>query len=217
MPRCFASLLLAFCSLSIFAAAPALNANGTIVCEVTAVGSTYLYCGHDRISVTFHQIWLPVDFKAPVGESQTSLQRKQRLTQWLLHKKISIWILSSHERKNETAIVGTVSMDGKDIGLELIQAGLAVTHPSTQWDENTEYIAAQKLAQEQKAGLWGDPVLAKGWARTKDVTQKEMIDQKRSDRRYLLFLLLLAAPVLLVIKNRISMLLHSVRTRFKTD
>jgi hypothetical protein len=181
--RLFLGILLAFCSLNILAA-PGSGAK-TIECKPIDMSTEFIMCsgpdrGPDHLStviVSFYQLWVPK------YNGQTVTQHKRLLKELIWQKpdepktlSVKVQGLSKTEAERYHSDIGTFYLDGKDIGLELLKAGLAVTWPTQAWPENPEYIAAQKQAQEQKVGLWGDPSSARILSQTKDVTLENLPD-----------------------------------------
>ncbi|MDR2127625.1 MAG: thermonuclease family protein [Burkholderiaceae bacterium] len=181
--RLFLGIFLALGSLNILAA-PESGAQ-TIECKPIDMSTEFIMCsgpdrGPEHLStaiVSFYQLWVPKHNLQTVAQHQKLL--KELIWQKPEEPKtlsVKIQNLNKTREERHHSDVGTFYLDGKDIGLELLKAGLAVTWPTQAWPENPEYIVAQKQAQQQKAGLWGDPSSASILSQTKDVTLENLPD-----------------------------------------
>ncbi|MDR2127624.1 MAG: thermonuclease family protein [Burkholderiaceae bacterium] len=174
-------VLLACCSLHALAALPSVFQK-TVDCKVIGINPFVedlladFQCEEGFLG-KFHQTWMP-------NEAKIAMKRHESLEYAISNKIVSIKIHRTYqsEKDNHDYVVGTVYLDGKDIGLQLLKEGYAVTWPTRAWPMNPDYVAAQKQAQKRKAGLWGDPALAKAWSQTSDVTRKEMLDKQNEYR-----------------------------------
>lgn len=85
---------------------------------------------------------------------------KSALIELIHNKQVEITI----KGKSYNRQVVQITVNGRDIGLELIKMGLA-WHSDKHASEMTEYQQAQEEAQKEKRGLWGDrkPVAPWEW------------------------------------------------------
>lgn len=85
---------------------------------------------------------------------------------------------------NNFDIVGTVYLDGLDVGQELIKQGLAWASPP-KWNSNDQYNQAQKYAQENQVGFWKDGNTVSPWELREFISKakQEMREkQKKKDK-----------------------------------
>jgi endonuclease YncB( thermonuclease family) len=150
--RYFSDIFLAFCSLNALAAAPV---EKTVECTVIEVADDQypdFLCTKTKgsapslppvFAVRLQHIWAYAQ-----KEKGTRLLRK-----WIYMKTVSVQSPEYTPEGGKPVVTGTVYLDGKDIGLELLRAGYARVLSDS---KNTAYHAAQKQAQQQKAGVWDD-------------------------------------------------------------
>jgi endonuclease YncB( thermonuclease family) len=94
---------------------------------------------------------------------------KAHLTHLVLQKEVTVaWFREDRYGR----IVGKVMIDGTDVGLRQIKAGLAWHRKGLQTEESlddrTQYAAAEDTARSQHRGLWVDNTLLTTW----DLRQK---------------------------------------------
>src|SRR4029078_6017936 len=81
---------------------------------------------------------------------------RQYLAQLVFKKTVTVyWYKTSYKR-----LVGNVFVDGKDVGLELVRAGLAWHYKDYEHEQTDEaraqYAIAEVRARSARLGLWQD-------------------------------------------------------------
>jgi len=94
---------------------------------------------------------------APERKQRFAAEARQLASQWLSTKPIDIAVDSTDK---DARIVGRVVVDGRDVALALIEAGLAWCDPADDKllpeQTRTAYHAACQQAKAQRRGLWQD-------------------------------------------------------------
>lgn len=102
---------------------------------------------------------------APERRQRFATEARQLAAQWLSTKPIDIAIDGTDK---DARIVGRVMVDGRDVALALIEAGLAWCDPADDklLSEQTRaaYRAACEQARTQRRGLWQDASPTPPWA-----------------------------------------------------
>ena len=89
---------------------------------------------------------------APESRQAFGQKSKQHLSSLVFGKDICVKV---HNTDRYGRTVGTVFVDGKDINLAMLQAGLA--HHYKRYDNSPAYAAAETEARQNRRGLWSDP------------------------------------------------------------
>jgi endonuclease YncB( thermonuclease family) len=152
-------LLLGSCACALgFAYSPALAAaaNETLRAKVVAYGSGTAFAVLDEHEKLKRIKLTGVD--APERTQRFGAQATQLAGEWLGVRSIEIAI---DKKDKEGRIHGRVSVDGRDVGLELIKAGLAWCDPADAGDVpapvSAQYARECTQARAQRRGLWIDP------------------------------------------------------------
>ena len=110
-----------------------------------------------------HKIRL-VGIDAPERGQPFGTVSRQNLADLVFGKKVAVeW----HKQDHYQRVLGKVLLDGKDINLKQVKAGLAWHY--TQYDKDLQladkrlYADAQKAASLKGIGLWGDPAPVAPW------------------------------------------------------
>ena len=89
---------------------------------------------------------------APEKDQAFGQKSKQRLSDYVFGKDVTVkW----KSKDKYGRILGTVFVDGKDINLEMLKAGMAWHYK--RFDKSPAYAAAEQDARENRRGLWIDP------------------------------------------------------------
>jgi endonuclease YncB( thermonuclease family) len=90
---------------------------------------------------------------------------KKRLSDLLLNKEVSVEIVGKEDPNRE---IGILKLDGKDMGLEMLDSGLAWHNEyfdlNQSQDAKTTYTYAQLRARGAKRGVWADINPTSPWA-----------------------------------------------------
>jgi len=89
---------------------------------------------------------------APESRQAFGQKSKQHLSSLVFGKDVRVTYRS---RDKYGRILGTIYVDGLDVNLEMIRAGLAWHYK--RYDKNPAYAAAESEARSAKRGLWSDP------------------------------------------------------------
>lgn len=98
---------------------------------------------------------------APEEGQDSYEEAKKWLSSLLLDKEVTVEIVGKDDPARE---VGILKLDGKDVGLQMVESGLAwhneFFEPTQFGEVKTAYTYAQFRARGSKRGLWavGDPV-----------------------------------------------------------
>lgn len=96
---------------------------------------------------------------APELKQAFGTASQQNLARMVLGKQVTIvWTKVDKYRRT----VGTIMLDGRDINIEQVKAGLAWHFKKYEEEQEPEdrktYAAAEQLARTGKLGLWNDPI-----------------------------------------------------------
>ena len=89
---------------------------------------------------------------APESHQAFGQKSKHHLSSLVFGKDVRVAYKS---RDKYGRILGTVYVDGKDVNLEMIRAGLAWHYK--RFDSTPAYAAAESEARQNRRGLWSDP------------------------------------------------------------
>ncbi|ODT77119.1 MAG: hypothetical protein ABS69_08935 [Nitrosomonadales bacterium SCN 54-20] len=110
-----------------------------------------------------HKIRL-VGIDAPERKQAFGTVSRQNLADLVFGKKVDVeW----HKQDHYQRVLGKVLLDGQDINLKQVKAGLAWHY--TQYDKDLQlidkllYAEAQKVASLKGTGLWSDPAPVAPW------------------------------------------------------
>ncbi|WP_437186216.1 thermonuclease family protein [Planctomicrobium sp. SH668] len=95
---------------------------------------------------------------APEGKQAFGAKAKQHLSDLAFGKTVKLHVTG---KDRYGRILGKLFVDGGDVNLQMIQAGMAWHYEyynSEEW-----YAAAQVEAREAKTGLWSDPTSLPPW------------------------------------------------------
>ena len=90
---------------------------------------------------------------APESKQAFGNKSKKYLDEMVYNKNVSI---EFEKRDMYGRVLGFVFLDGKNINLEMVKAGMAWHYEHFAKDAK-EYAEAQQKAKEEKLGLWADP------------------------------------------------------------
>ena len=107
---------------------------------------TILDAANVQHKIRFHGI------DAPEKAQAFGQKSKQHLSSLVFGKDVRVKYKS---RDKYGRILGTVYVDGKDVNLEMIRAGLAWHYK--RYDNSPAYAAAESEASAARRGLWSDP------------------------------------------------------------
>ena len=89
---------------------------------------------------------------APEKSQAFGQKSKQQLSNYVFGKDVTVTWKSKDKYGR---VRGTVFVDGTDVNLEMIRAGLA--HHYRRYDSTPAYAAAEADARQNRRGLWSDP------------------------------------------------------------
>ena len=88
---------------------------------------------------------------APESKQAFGQKSKEQLSNYVFGKDV---VVKYKSRDKYGRVLGTVYVDGKDINLEMLKAGLA--HHYKRYDSTPAYAQAEAEARQNKLGLWAD-------------------------------------------------------------
>jgi len=95
---------------------------------------------------------------APEKKQAFGNRATQTLSKLIFGKQVKIKIQGRHFKR---AVVWVYTLDGKDIALEMLKAGMA--WHSKQYSKDKEYADFESKARRQKVGLWKDKNPIEPW------------------------------------------------------
>jgi len=144
--------LLAALLLSLALPAAAATIEGRVV-GVTD-GDTITVLDHQNVQ---HRIRV-ASIDAPERKQPYSSRSKEHLSKWIYNRTV---VVESTKRDRYKRIIGQVFLDGHDIGLEQVRAGMAWWYRAYSKEQEPEdqelYEKAELAAKERNLGLWRDP------------------------------------------------------------
>lgn len=137
--------------LSLCLPAHAENVLRGIVSSVRDGDTVTVGIGVERIRVRLAGIDAP-ELKQPYGK-----EAREFLASMVLNKSI---VVTWRKKDKYRRTVGTLLMDGRDVNLELLRAGLAWHYTQYAYEQTniarTLYSATERQARDQHRGLWQD-------------------------------------------------------------
>ncbi|NIC40113.1 thermonuclease family protein [Aquabacterium sp. A08] len=138
-------------------AAEAVWLTGRVVAVVDG-DTVQVYDGTQRHTVRLAAI------DAPERRQAHSQRARQQLAAWVAQREV----LVTHRRTDRyRRLVGQVWLDGEDVGLRLVRAGLAWHATPYQREQDPAdrqaYAAAQAQARAERLGLWSDEAPQPPW------------------------------------------------------
>jgi endonuclease YncB( thermonuclease family) len=118
-------------------------------------GDTFTGLNRDSLQLKFriHAI------DAPEKKQAFGTKSKEHLSSLIFGQTVTVHVNSQDGWGRYIATVS--NMDRKDVGKEMIKAGLAWHYK--QFDNSEEYAQIEKIAQKDKIGLWRDPKPVPPW------------------------------------------------------
>ncbi len=114
-------------------------------------------------SKTQHRIRL-AGIDAPERGQPFGTRSRENLAKWVFRRDV---IVEWHKKDRYGRLVGVVLVDGDDVNLEQVRAGLAWWYRDYAKEQRPEdrevYELAEKAAREKKRGLWADPKPIAPW------------------------------------------------------
>ncbi|WP_306581239.1 thermonuclease family protein [Dokdonella sp.] len=98
------------------------------------------------------------EIDAPERRQAFGTKARQALADLTFHRAVAV-VDEGRDRYGRT--IGTVTVDGRNINLALVAAGLAWAY--TRYVVHPEYVTAQDAARAAKRGLWADPHPTPPW------------------------------------------------------
>jgi micrococcal nuclease len=139
-----AAVLILGLTASVLSAAEAYDARVVHVADGDTV--TVLRNGHDQVRIRLSGI------DAPELHQDFGRQAKALMSQLVYGRAVRVSV-RDHDRYGRT--VARLDLDGQDVGLSMLRAGLAWHY--THYDSDPAYASAEAAARSQRAGLWADP------------------------------------------------------------
>ena len=137
--------------LGLFLPAYAENVLHGTVSSVHDGDTVTLGAGEQRVHVRLDGIDAP-ELKQPYGK-----EARDFLASFVLNKSI---VVSWHKKDKYRRTVGTLQVDGRDMNLELLRAGLAWHYTKYAYEQTdiarTLYSSTERQARVQHLGLWQD-------------------------------------------------------------
>lgn len=113
------------------------------VIEVLDGDTVLVLRGNQKIKIRMANI------DAPEKAQEGGMESKQSLLDMVMHKQVQI---DSQTVDDYGRVVGTISLDGKNINEEQVRRGMAWEYSN--YHSNKTYIALQSEAQAARRGLW---------------------------------------------------------------
>ena len=129
-------------------------------------GDTITVLDHQNVQ---HRIRI-ASIDAPERKQPYYSRSKEYLSQWIFNRSV---VVESVKRDKYKRIIGQIFLDGHDIGLEQVRAGMAWWYRAYSKEQEPEdrelYEKAELAAKERKLGLWRDstPIPPWEWRRQK--------------------------------------------------
>ncbi len=129
-------------------------------------GDTITVLDHQNVQ---HRIRV-ASIDAPERKQPYYSRSKEHLSKWIFNRTV---VVESTKRDHYKRIIGQVFLDGHDIGLEQVRAGMAWWYRAYSKEQTPEdrelYEKAELAAKERKLGLWRDsaPIPPWEWRRRK--------------------------------------------------
>ena len=96
---------------------------------------------------------------APEKKQAFGSKAREHLGSMIFGQDVTVHV---NDRDNWGRYIATVSIeDGRDVGKEMIQAGLAWHYKH--YDKSEAYAQAEQTARDNKRGLWSDPGAVAPW------------------------------------------------------
>lgn len=139
-----------------------------LVWAATLEGRVVLVADGNTISVMDvrkqqHRVRL-AGIDAPELGQAFATRSRENLAKWVFRRDV---VVEWNKKDRHGRIVGVVLVDGHDVNLEQVRAGMAWCYserPDGQTAEVREvYELAEKAARERKLGLWVDPAPIPPW------------------------------------------------------
>ena len=130
--------------------------------RVTAVvdGDSFVITDASRQS---HRVRL-LGIDAPERKQSFSTASKRQLSNMIFGRDI---VVISPKVDQYGRIVGSVVLNGHDVALDQVQAGMAWVYVHYQGEltpsDRAAYAAAQRSAKEKRAGIWSEPAPVPPW------------------------------------------------------
>ena len=125
-------------------------------------GDTITVLDHQNVQ---HRVRV-ASIDAPERKQPYSSRSKENLSWWIFNRTV---VVESTKRDRYKRIIGQVFLDGHDIGLEQVRAGMAWWYRAYSKEQKHEdrelYKQAELAAKERKLGLWRgrDPIPPWEW------------------------------------------------------
>jgi len=82
------------------------------------------------------------------------------LSRTLLNNEVEL-VYDSSARDKNGRVLAYIHRNALDIGEDMVANGLALTFTRYPFSRMKRYLAAERLARDERTGLWGDPALAR--------------------------------------------------------
>lgn len=101
---------------------------------------------------------------APEQDQEYGVKSRKRLEDQILEKDVKVVV---QRVDSEGRYVGTVFLNGQDVGLRLLENGSAWHYKRTSGEQSSDvrakYARAELKAREGRSGLWSDPMPIPPW------------------------------------------------------
>jgi endonuclease YncB( thermonuclease family) len=169
---CAQRVVMAATLLLVSALAAAESFSGKVVNVSDGDTITVLDSENKRIRVRINGIDAPEKGRKPVpGQPYADKSRQHMLDLAKGKAALVTW----HKQDRYGRFIGRVDVDGVDVGLEQLRAGLAWVYREYLGEvapaDRPTYLAAERQAQEARAGLWGEGKPVPPWEWRKAVRE----------------------------------------------
>lgn len=118
-------------------------------------GDTFTGLNRDSLQLKFRIYGID----APEKKQAFGSKSKEHLASLIFGQNVTVHVSS---QDGWGRYIATISIkDGRDVGKEMIKAGLAWHYK--QFDNSEEYAKTEQIAKENKSGLWSDPKAVPPW------------------------------------------------------
>lgn len=95
---------------------------------------------------------------APESKQAFGTRAKQKLADEVFGKTV---VVEYHKKDKYKRIIGTIWLENRNINLEMVQEGYAWAY--RKYLDDLNFLEAEKLARDNKSGLWVDPFPIPPW------------------------------------------------------
>lgn len=118
-------------------------------------GDTFTGLNRDSLQLKFRIYGID----APEKKQAFGTKSREHLASLIFGQNVTVHI---NDQDGWGRYIATVSIDdGRDVGKEMIKAGLAWHYK--QYDNSEEYAQTEQIAKDSKSGLWSDPNAVPPW------------------------------------------------------